>query len=424
MKKGFTLIELLVVVSIISLLSSIVLYGVSEARVEAQDEKKKEEVRQVGLALEINSGNSVPVGDITSSNYGVAYNENSPEYQSAMSDLVSTGSISTVPQSPNGRDYFYLVEDDGTAVFGTILRSNDEISDNGGCKFSNDDYSCDSGSDASNIIDRSLLVEESDSCVDDGICTGVSGGGSGGDTSGGDDGGDVATNESCFTSNFGIITGYDETNCSMDVVIPSTIDGYSVTSIGSAAFQYKPVTSVSIPDSVTSIGSAAFRYSQLTSVSIPNSVTSIGSGAFEFNNITSVSIPNSVWSIGSRAFAFNELTSVSIPDSITSISDNVFYDNQLTSVSIPDSVTSIGDVAFANNQLTSVSIPDSVTYIDNGVFANNQLNSVSIPDSVTSVGSNAFLNNPLNSVSINSSTSYQSNSFGTCTVANGCITER
>ena len=62
-----------------------------------------------------------------------------------------------------------------------------------------------------------------------------------------------------------------------DVVIPSTIDGKSVTSIGSYAFsECTSLTSVTIPDSVTSIGTWAFSdCTSLTSVTIPDSVTSM-----------------------------------------------------------------------------------------------------------------------------------------------------
>ncbi len=82
-----------------------------------------------------------------------------------------------------------------------------------------------------------------------------------------------------------------------DVVIPSTIEGYPVTSIGAEAFKGNHLTSVTIPNSVTSIGYRAFRNSQLISVTIGNSVTTIGEEAFADNQLTSITIPSSVTKI-------------------------------------------------------------------------------------------------------------------------------
>lgn len=66
--QGFTLIELLVVVSIISLLSSVILAGVKEARKKAQDSKVVTQLLQMKNTAELsNSG----------SGYGVATNNNS-----------------------------------------------------------------------------------------------------------------------------------------------------------------------------------------------------------------------------------------------------------------------------------------------------------------------------------------------------------
>ena len=118
---------------------------------------------------------------------------------------------------------------------------------------------------------------------------------------------------SCFTfdATTGTITDYSPT-CPKDVVIPSTIDGTAVTTIGDNAFSNKSLQSVTIPNSVTSIGDLAFYKNSLTSVTIPNSVTSIGDWAFSDNSLTSVTIPNSVTSIGELAFRNNSLTSVTI----------------------------------------------------------------------------------------------------------------
>ena len=154
------------------------------------------------------------------------------------------------------------------------------------------------------------------------------------------------------------ITNYKGT--ATDLSIPSTIDGYSVTSIGGWAFEYcDSLTSITIPNSVTKIGDAAFSHCySLTSITIPNSVTSIGNSAFwNCSSLTSITIPNSVTSIGDAAF-YNcgILTSITIPNGVTTIGERTFeYCRSLTSITIPNSVTSIGDWAFYEcNSLSDV----------------------------------------------------------------------
>jgi hypothetical protein len=153
-----------------------------------------------------------------------------------------------------------------------------------------------------------------------------------------------------LTGSDATVTGCTST-CSTTLVIPSTLDGYSVTTIGEYAFEDNALTSVTIPNSVTSIGAYAFEDNALTSVTIPNSVTSIGAYAFEDNDLTSVTI--------------------GIPDSITSIGEGAFSNNALTSVTIPNFVTSIGSYAFSYNLLTSVIFLGDAPTDGADVFANN-----------------------------------------------------
>jgi hypothetical protein len=177
------------------------------------------------------------------------------------------------------------------------------------------------------------------------------------------------------------------------LVIPNTIGGNPVTSIGYQAFgNCTSLTSITIPDGVTSIGDRAFyKCTSLTSITIPDSVTSIGESAFlRCTGLTSITIPNSVTSIGESAFdSCTSLTSITIPDSVTSIGDFAFYKcTSLTSITIPESVTSIGKNAFSVcPSLTSITIPDSVTSIGEGAFGasletdfDSQITNLIIPD--------------------------------------------
>ena len=232
-----------------------------------------------------------------------------------------------------------------------------------------------------------------------------------------------------------------------NVTIPSTLGGYSVTSIGESAFMYRKgitgvtipnsvtsisyeafygctgLTSATIPDSVTSIGGYAFTVcTGLTSITIPDSVTSIGESAFSScNGLTSVTIGNSVASISNYTFSrCTNLASVAIGNSVTSIGDHAFYEcTGLTSVIIPDSVTTIGSSAFSNcTGLTSVTIPNSVTRIGDYAFeVCTGLTSVTIPDSVTRIGEIAFSGcTGLTSVTIgNSVTRIENRAFYGCT---------
>lgn len=158
----------------------------------------------------------------------------------------------------------------------------------------------------------------------------------------------AATNTFYFDETTGTITGYVESDTV--VVIPSKINGFTVETIGHAAFERSAVTSVTIPDSVTSIHDSAFAYcSSLTNISIPNSVTAIGSFAFEgCTKLESITLPSSLLTISEFLFYdCSQLTTIHIPDSVSSIRQYAFYNcGKLKTIRIPVSVTSIGSYAF------------------------------------------------------------------------------
>ena len=194
------------------------------------------------------------------------------------------------------------------------------------------------------------------------------------------------------------ITKYKGTT--KDVIIPDTIKGQTVTSIGYSAFASKELKSVTIPASVTNIQNHAFDSNQLKSVTIPAGITNIGIRAFSNNKLEHLTIPSGLNNIESSAFASNELKSVTIPTSVTSIDHSAFRYNKLESVIIPNSVTNIGPYAFEYNKLTNVTIPSGVTIISDSVFASNKLESVTIPSGMINIGFAAFQYNKLESVTI------------------------
>jgi hypothetical protein len=144
------------------------------------------------------------------------------------------------------------------------------------------------------------------------------------------------------------VTGCTST-CPANLVIPGTLGGYSVTTIGEFAFDRSALTSVTIPNSVTGIGEFAFEGNALTTVTIPDSVTYINGGAFDTNALTTVTIGNSVTTIGGYVFLRNALTTVAIPASVTEIGPGAFESNTLTSVSFLGNAPTEGAGVFADN---------------------------------------------------------------------------
>lgn len=181
------------------------------------------------------------------------------------------------------------------------------------------------------------------------------------------------------------------------------------------------IKSVKIGDDVTSIGTNAFVYSNITSVTIGKKVETINGYAFsQCKNLLSVYIPNEVKSIGPNAFeGCDNLVSISIGESVTRINCTAFenctnieyvnweaIDVKLSDYTSPfkSSVQYIRSFRFGSKvekipaliccnmiQLTSITIPNSVTVIEEAAFSGcNGATSLTIGENVTSIGYNAF----------------------------------
>lgn len=224
----------------------------------------------------------------------------------------------------------------------------------------------------------------------------------------------------------------DNNTYSGSISVPETVTNngteYSVTKIGSCAFQGSAVTSVSTPEGIISIDYNAFKGCQnLESVTLPESLTTLGSYAFysckllktikipsgvtaipsscfyECSSLESVAIPEGVTTIGSEAFQSCNLNALTLPESLEKIGIYAFSGNQsLKSVNIPAKVKTIESNAFHNCGLTDLVIQEGVQTIDNYAFESNSLQNLTLPSTIKSIGNGAFrYNNNLQSIICN-----------------------
>ena len=229
-----------------------------------------------------------------------------------------------------------------------------------------------------------------------------------------------------------------------NIVIPSTVNGFKVTSILPHAFDRatENLLSVTIPNTVKYIGEYAFQSCKLESLTIPASIDSLANYALwliKVNKLTFEDSDNEIYvgkcqvnmfsgseeveelylgrnvrSYGGM-FSNNAVKRVTIGDRVTKISPSCFNNCQslqtlilgngltsieqdafrnciaLKSVTLPQSLTYIGINAFYGcSGLTSIKFPSNLKTIDQWAFINTNLEEITIPPSVETIGEYAF----------------------------------
>ncbi len=214
--------------------------------------------------------------------------------------------------------------------------------------------------------------------------------------------GTVLADNYTYTTNNNTITITEYIGPDGNIIIPSTINGLPVATIGDSAFEDRTglTGELIIPSSVTSIERYAFQNCSgfTNNLILPEGVTLIGDRAFDnCDGFTGeLIIPGSLSTVGS--YAFDDCSGLTgklvIPASATSIGIHAFHDcSGLTELEILPGVTSIGDSMFLNcNGLTNLIIPASVKTIGSHAFddCSGLLGELILPAEVTSIGSYAF----------------------------------
>lgn len=214
------------------------------------------------------------------------------------------------------------------------------------------------------------------------------------------------TDEKYFVFRNGTITSY--TGPDSEVIIPPTIGGVDVKTIGAYAFYNRNhITKIELPDTVTRIENYAFYYCRsLSNINLNEGITYIGSNAFYYcQSLVKVTLPSTITSTGTSLFyGCTRLSSVEYAYG-TKIITQALKGSYVKKVTIPSTVTTIQDYAFNNcSRLESITLPNSVTSIGFRAFENcYNLKSAVIGNNVTSMGSYAFAScTKLSSVKIGS----------------------
>lgn len=215
------------------------------------------------------------------------------------------------------------------------------------------------------------------------------------------------------------------------IIIPSKLDKYKVSSIGTRAFELAWASGLSIPEGIERIGDEAFWGGDYVGeVTIPASVKEIGSNPFMMcDDITRIKvssdndnfaeidgvlyqkkekklvsypggnarkqfgIPDGIEIIGANALRdCDNLQNISIPNSVVLIKENAFRESEgITSVEIPDSVTNIGEGAFGScKALTYVKLSSSIKDIEKDVLSWTLISQIDIPKDIETIKDGAW----------------------------------
>ena len=189
----------------------------------------------------------------------------------------------------------------------------------------------------------------------------------------------TATEQPRVSSGFRYTVNRDATTCTIrdlgicndtDVVIPESIDGYTVTNVEKLRSPF--ITSIVMPDSVTGIGSGAFKdCTSLSKITLSQNLIIIPSSTFQnCAQLEEIQLPEHIIRIESNAFDHcSKLKQIVIPDAVEMIRSSAFSDcYSLTDVTIGKEVWHIDTTAFANcGNLSRIAVsPENAVYYSNG----------------------------------------------------------
>ena len=188
-----------------------------------------------------------------------------------------------------------------------------------------------------------------------------------------------------------------------EITIPETIDGYTVTSLGSSAFSNSNIRTFSLPDTITHIADGAFdncvfynnesnwendmlyvgkylvfvKGESAGDVVIKDGTTLIADGAFQrYDEFNSLTIPASLENMGKQT------DTVSFANGITVAADNKYYSSENGSLYNKDKTELLSYHIDLEADVCIIDLPDTVKHIDESAFPTGEFDELIIPASL------------------------------------------
>ena len=189
----------------------------------------------------------------------------------------------------------------------------------------------------------------------------------------------------------------------VDAVIPSVIDGHTVTSIATDAFDTSDyngnmVASITIPETIEKIDYRAFcNVDTLSSINVDENnknYCSVDGVLYNKDKTVLIRFPQSKYSDeyieveGGGAYVHPGFT---VPEGVEHLASWSFAYCMCSSIDLAKSLKSIGAYAFTNAYVSSLIIPDGVRFIGFKAFDGYYIENVTIPESVLFLGCSFYL---------------------------------
>lgn len=208
------------------------------------------------------------------------------------------------------------------------------------------------------------------------------------------------------------ITGYTGSATVTELVLPRTIDGYTMVSVGNSFYKFKynsncPLTTVTIPNTYKRIGNSCFyNCRNLEKINLPHTLEYIGFNSFNYSKLhfdtedflmihhLPVVFYIGEYLIVSTQDAWQEFPEIyMVRPGTRLIAAGAFLNvRNLKNVILPYGVQYINSNAFALcNNFRSIVLPNTLKRLEIGTFAaSDQLDAVVIPANVEYIAEDAF----------------------------------